>query len=310
MLISKQSFNSWLEYMGNYRNYSQNTAISYKLDVEGFLKYTEQNLQHIDKIQDLKAEDIRSWMAYCMEHHGKSTRANARGLSGLKNILNYLSIMEGIKVQNEILGMRPPKYVKPTPKMISEEEILFSKILSLGTDENSSIKWIALCDKSLILLMYGAGLRISEALSVNFINSIDVENMLITVNGKGGKARTIPMLPIILETLLKYIEYCPWIENDHYKNMNRLFFTKTGKFMSRNYFSNRIREYAGKYNLPYKVSPHSFRHSFATHLLENGTSINELQKLLGHSKLSSTEIYTQVSNQLLREMYYASHPKA
>ena len=310
MITSKESFESWLGYMQNYRNYSENTCISYKIDVEVFLRYAKEKLSHLHSVSDLKLEHIHKWLADATETTGRSVRANSRAICSIKNFLGYMSVMEGVKVQPEILNMKPPKFVKPLPRMMSEEEVKFSQILKLGENDNADERWMSLCDKAIILLMYGAGLRITEALEVNFINSIDLENMLIVVNGKGGKTRIVPLLPMVLEALMDYIIACPWIEMEGYKNLHKLFFTKNQKLMSRNYFSNRIRQHAVKYNLPYKISPHSFRHSFATHLLENGVSINEVQKLLGHANLSSTEIYTQVSNGLLREMYYASHPDA
>lgn len=310
MIISKELLDRWVNYMQNYRNYSENTCISYKLDVEGFLNYIKEHLSYIENISDLTIENIHSWMSNEIQDHNRSQRANARALSGIKNLFGYLSVMESIKVSSDILNMRPPKYPKALPIVMSAEEIKFSQILKLGENIEGDLKWSILCDKAIILLMYGAGLRISEALSVNFIESIDVENMMITIIGKSNKSRVVPMLPIVLNTIMEYMKFCPWIDMSNYKNLNKIFFTKNGKIMSRNYFSNRLRQYAGRYNLKYKISPHSFRHSFATQLLENGASIHEVQKLLGHSQLSSTDIYVKVSNQLLRDMYYSAHPSA
>jgi integrase/recombinase XerC len=310
MIITKEMINGWVDYMINYRNYSENTYLSYKFDLEDFIKYIDTKRTDINRIEDLTIGDIRQWLGNANENHGKSARANARALSSIKNFLKYLYTMNNVAIDENIFEIRPPKYVRPLPKMISKDEIEFSQIIKLGDNENENKRWISLCDKALILLMYGSGLRISEALSVNFKNVIDRESMLITIIGKGGKMRVVPILPIVLDAIDEYMNACPWIEMDNYKKLDVIFFTKTGKIVSRNYFSNRIRDYATKYNLPYNISPHSFRHSFATHLIENDVSITEVQKLLGHSKLSTTELYTQVSNQLLKEMYYSSHPNA
>jgi integrase/recombinase XerC len=310
MVITKEMINGWLDYMHNYRNYSENTCISYKFDLEDFIRYINDTEAKIERIEDLTVSDIRGWLGDANEKHGRSARANARALSSVKNFLKYLYTMENVAIDENIFELRPPKYVHPLPKMLSMEEVEFSQIMKLGDNDNDDKRWISLCDKALILLMYGSGLRVSEALAVNFKHGINRENMLITVVGKGSKMRVVPILPIVLEAIDEYMIACPWIEMNDRKDLDIIFFTETGKILTRNYFSNRIRYYAAKYNLPYKVSPHSFRHSFATHLLENSASITEVQKLLGHAKLSTTELYTQVSNQLLREMYYASHPNA
>jgi integrase/recombinase XerC len=302
-LISKEILKKWLDYMTSYKNYSNNTIISYKMDLDDFLRYLDEKKISPKSIADLSVSVVREWMLDAAENHGRSPRANSRALSSLKNLMRYLFAFENLDINQEILSMRHPKFTMNLPKPISEEEFEFSNLMKLGAECADDKKWIELCDKAIIILMYGAGLRISEALSVNFKNGIDSENMIISVFGKGGKSRVVPMMPLIINALEDYISSCPWINSNNYRDLDQIFFTPMGKIMTRNYFSNRMRYYAGKYRLPYKTSPHTFRHTFATHLIENGVSISEVQKLLGHAKLSTTELYIQVSNNAVTDMH-------
>ena len=257
------------------------------------------------KIEDLRPSHVNGWVSSRSEF---TPRANARVISGLKNFLKYLFLFKKTNISESVLSMRAPKFKNNLPRDLSTEDIKFSEIMNLGLKNNED-KWIELRDKAIILLLYGAGLRVSEALSVNFQN-LNEEEMIVSIVGKGGKARVVPILPIILDSLIQYIFHCPFIDNNNYKNLNEIFFTKNGKILTRNNFAMWMKRSIAKYNLPYKTSPHSFRHSFATHLLENGVNLKELQELLGHTKLSSTEIYTNVTDKTLREVYYSSHPRA
>jgi integrase/recombinase XerC len=308
MFITNDTLEEWINYLIYDKNYSNNTVLSYKKDLEIFSNYINNNhylFPELKKIEDLRPSHVNAWVATRTEF---TARANARVISGLKNFLRYLFLFKKMNISESVLSMRAPKFQNNLPRDISTEDIKFSEIMNLGL-KNSENKWIELRDRAIILLLYGAGLRVSEALSVNFQN-LDEENMIISIIGKGGKARVVPILPIILNSLLDYINYCPFIDNNDYKNLNNIFFTKNGKFLTRNNFAMGIKRSIVKYNLPYKTSPHTFRHSFATHLLENGVNLKELQELLGHTKLSSTEIYTNVTDKTLRDVYYSSHPKA
>ena len=308
MIIDNEILKEWSEHLVHYKNYSKNTVSSYKKDLEIFSNYINNNhylFPELKEISDLRSSHVNAWVAT----RGDFTpRANARVISGLKNFLKYLFLFKKINISESVLSMKAPKFKNGLPRDISTEDIKFSEIMNLGSQNNED-KWVELCDKALILLLYGAGLRISEALSVNFQN-LNEDDMILSILGKGGKMRVVPILPMILDALNEYILYCPYIDNNNYKNLTDIFFTKRGLILTRNNFAMRLKRSIAKYNLPYKTSAHSFRHSFATHLLENGINLKELQELLGHTNLSSTEIYTNVTDKTLREVYYSSHPRA
>jgi integrase/recombinase XerC len=308
MLIEQDLLKEWVEYLTHYKNYSNNTVLSYKKDLEIFSNYINNNhylFPELKEIEDLRPSHVNSWVGTRAEF---TPRANARVISGLKNFLKYLFLFKKMNINESILSMRAPKFKNNLPRNLSVEDIKFSAIMNLGSKNNEN-KWIELRDKAIILLLYGAGLRISEALSVNFKN-LNKEEMVVSVIGKGGKFRVVPILTIIVDTLIEYIKICPFIDNNGYQNLDNIFFTSRGKLLTRNNFAMFLKRSIAKYNLPYNTSPHSFRHSFATHLLDNGVNLKELQVLLGHTKLSSTEVYTNVSDKTLRDVYYSSHPRA
>ncbi len=306
-IFDENLLEDWTLYLHDHKNYSKNTVLSYRKDVELFIDYINNNhylFPEVFAIKDLKRDHVNSWLGSRSDF---TARANARTTSSLKNFFKYLFLIKKEQINEELFLIKGPKYTRGLPRDLSREDMKFSEIMNLGSEDHE-YKWIELSDKAIILLLYGAGLRISEALSVNFQN-LNEEDMLLTVVGKGGKIRVVPILPLIIDVLYDYIECCPFIDNSNFRELKNIFFTKRGEILTRNNFAMRLKRSIANYNLPYKTSPHSFRHSFATHLLENGTNLKELQELLGHTKLSSTEIYTNVSDRLLKEFYHAAHNK-
>ncbi len=220
-----------------------------------------------------------------------------------------------------------PKFNNKLPRAISIKEIKFSNILNISSKND----WTEIQDKAILMIMYGCGLRISEVLNLK-LNDIDFDNMTLKItHSKNSKQRIVPIIKYALNSLIMHFIHCPFLNieknsneiyaseiHDYksYKNLLKkislneyLFFCKNGNILTRNYFAIRLKSLLPLYNLPYGTSSHSFRHSFATHLLENGANIKDIQNLLGHLRLSSSEVYTKVSNNLLRKMYSLSHPK-
>jgi integrase/recombinase XerC len=164
--------------------------------------------------------------------------------------------------------------------------------------------WVGLRDEALFILLYGAGLRLGEALGLKHADLAQKD--CVTVTGKGNKQRKVPLLPIIHETLTRYLNICPYpIEPDGY-----LFVGMRGEKLNPAVAQRHLRQLRRQLNLPDSVTPHALRHSFATHLLASGADLRSLQDLLGHSSLSTTQLYTQVDAQQLSRTYKAAHPRA
>lgn len=298
----EKQFNSWVDNLSKIRSLSNNTIVSYKSDVLKFFKFLESHLDSIPSIKNLRnltITDFRSFLSY-QRNNGIISNSIARNISSLKSFFNYL-IKHDVLKNSPILSLKSPKLKKSLPRPINVnlaiEVIKYAKIIE---DE----KWIGLRNKSILLLLYGCGLRISEALGLNYE---DIENEdYILVKGKGGKERIVPMMDYIKKGILDYINECP----KEIRSEDPLF---VGKRMNR--LSPRIIQYAlekirNSLSLPETATPHALRHSFATHLLDSGGDLRTIQELLGHSSLSTTQKYTKVETSKLYEAYSKSHPLA
>ena len=298
----EKQFNSWVDNLSKIRSLSNNTIVSYKSDVLKFFKFLESHLDSIPSIKNLRnltITDFRSFLSY-QRNNGIISNSIARNISSLKSFFNYL-IKHDVLKNSPVLSLKSPKLKKSLPRPINVnlaiEVIKYAKIIE---DE----KWIGLRNKSILLLLYGCGLRISEALGLNYE---DIENEdYILVKGKGGKERIVPMMDYIKKGILDYINECP----KEIRSEDPLF---VGKRMNR--LSPRIIQYAlekirNSLSLPETATPHALRHSFATHLLDSGGDLRTIQELLGHSSLSTTQKYTKVETSKLYEAYSKSHPLA
>ena len=326
MLIDTKYLKDWLAYLQNNKRYSKNTVLSYEFDIQNFLIYNREHLK-LDKIEKLNSMNVRSWISHRRTNQNISARAVSRGFCALKSFLKFLGENK-IRVNDEIFDMKNIKFNKSLPRAMELSEIKFSNLLHIDQSDD----WLILRDKSIIMLMYGCGLRISEALGIKIFD-IDINNMNVKIIGKGSKERIVPIIPYVLKSLLDYFYACPFICPDGARDtkydldsagqvlreliktkrmtsLEYIFFIENGSNLTRNNFAIRLKKLLVFYNLPFKTSSHSFRHSFATHLLENHANIKQIQSLLGHSNLSSTEIYTKVSDSALRKMYEINHPRS
>lgn len=326
MLIEKSLINKWLDFLKNDRRYSENTILSYEFDIQNLLKFN-QHTTNLKNIENFNIDILRQWLLWRKNDKEISPRSNCRAISAIKNLLKFLRILK-IKISEEILDIRGPKFIKSLPSSVSVQEIKFSNLLDLGKEGD----WMETQDKAIIMLLYGCGLRISEAINLH-LKDLDTENMILKIHGKGAKERLTPLIPYAFKSLMEHLYTCPFInlnqlvkkaeQTDYHNNIDLhnkqilnkaklfkyIFFAESGKQLSRNYFAIRLKKLLSLYNLPFGTSAHSFRHSFATHLLENGANLKQIQSLLGHSQISSTEIYTKVTNNLLKKMYRTVHPR-
>ncbi|MFK7968626.1 MAG: tyrosine recombinase XerC [Rickettsiaceae bacterium] len=296
----QQLVKEWQAYLQLQKNYSKNTRDSYLNDLKAYFifiqNYTEESVS-ITSISLVDIRLIRSWLSE-RRFSEYAASSSARALSSVRNFYNYIEKTRNI-VCHSIHAVSTLKKPKPLPKALSKEDILLSldKIDSL-----EEIKWIDLRNKSLLTLIYASGLRISEALSITkeHVNQFEY----IKILGKGNKERLIPWIEEVRKLILEYLKELPY----KIKETEPIFRSKTGKILNRSNFNAELVRLRRIYGLPEHLSSHSFRHSFATHLLENGADLRSIQDLLGHKSLSTTQRYTKVNLNHLESVYNKSHP--
>ena len=295
-------YNNWLNYLSNIKKLSQNSVVSYKNDLSKFFiffqDYIEKNIG-LKEIESIKISEFRSFLTY-RRNSEISSNSIARNISALKSFFRFLIKNNKIKASS-VFNLKSPKLKKSLPRPINVD--LAIQVIKQA-EEIEDEKWIGLRNKAILILLYGCGLRISEALSLNYDDVQNEDHILI--KGKGEKERIVPMMPYIKKGIENYLEACP----KEIISGEALFI---GKRFSR--LSPRIIQYALEkirtaLSLPETATPHALRHSFATHLLDSGGDLRTIQELLGHSSLSTTQKYTKVETSKLLDIYKKSHPLA
>ncbi len=280
------------------RGYSWNTIESYRTDIFYFVDFLfreKSGLVDKEKFESLTLHDFRKWLSSRLDNH--TNTSNARAIASLRSFFRFLN-QNNLLQNKEITKIKTPKIAKPIPKAVDEIDI--KKIITTIHEIRKS-EWQAKRDVALLTLIYGCGLRISESLSVSR-RSLESPQMLI-VTGKGKKQRMIPLLPVIKEKISEYLAVCPFKELVDKNPTQVIFFSPKGKVYTRRDFNGLIQKIRRKLNLSENITPHSFRHSFATHLLEAGGDLRSIQELLGHENLSTTQHYTKVDKSRLLSVY-------
>jgi integrase/recombinase XerC len=292
-----QLYQKWQDFLKHERKFSKHTITAYLTDLLYFFKFLNQHFgEEIteDILKNLTITDLRSWLTN-RKNQDLTFASTARALSTIRNFFTYLQQFENIENQI-VFNIRTPKLEKPIPKALSQEQVM---AIIQEINEND---WISKRDKALLILIYSCGLRITEALS---IRKNQIGENKITVTGKRSKERVVPVLAIASESLKSYLNSCPYLIN----NEDPIFLGKQGKPLNPAIFQRYIRELRNNLGLPTTTTPHAFRHSFASHLLEEGADLRSIQELLGHESLSTTQIYTKVDTKRLLDAYNKFHPK-
>src|SRR5210317_79630 len=307
-----QDFENWLFHLNDIKGYSKNTYQSYCYDICDFFifyqYYHQEPLTH-GALPNLTLQTFRAWvadMAGVREYQNVykkplSARSRRRSISSLKSFLKFsASKIEGYKFSyGEIQLLKNPKIPRTLPKPISEEQIdqLMEELLKI-----SKKSWVQKRNLALLYLLYGCGLRIAEALSVtkNHLR----EKSSITIMGKGNKERMIPMLDIVYQKVENYLQELPYDLKSH----EPIFVGDRGAPLKASAFQRDLKQARINLGLPNTTTPHALRHSFATHLLKNGGDLRVIQELLGHSSLSTTQIYTEVDDVSLEKTYREKNP--
>jgi integrase/recombinase XerC len=292
----------WQDYLNHERKVSRHTLRAYCSDLSHFITFLQDHYGKAPGLDDLSStglRDFRAWMSKkAMEGAGNASRA--RSLSGIKNFLSWLD-KNGIMHNAAISVVRTPKLAHKLPRALHENQ---AQRLLDSSDLLTTGDWAGQRDRALFTLLYGCGLRIDEALSLNITDM--PRDGVLRVTGKGRKQREVPVIDIVEKTIKAYLAQCPFPQTPE----RPLFMGERGKRLNQGIAQKALRNLRGVLGLPETATPHALRHSFATHLLQNGANLREIQELLGHASLSTTQRYTEVNAEELIRIYKAAHPRA
>lgn len=288
-----ESFDAFIQYLRVERGVSEITVKNYREDFKIFLLSFPDVRATDDLNVDMLPEFVRR-----QDELARSSSTILRRYSLLRNYFSFLN--EENILHEEMPDVDKPKSSKRLPFVMSNEEV--DELLEAPDISKDN----GMRDRAMLELMYATGLRVSELLSLRFRN-VNMQNGLITVYGKGNKQRSVPVSSFALEFLRKYIDG-PRKRVKGSKDTDIIFLNRDGKALSRTYFFMQVKRYAEEKGIDSSVSPHTLRHCFATHLLENGASLRAVQEMLGHSNIATTQIYTEVSTKRIMSAYdlYAS----
>ncbi len=289
----------WITWLKVEKNVSRHTQRAYISDLSQFFRFLSNHRAEalsIDNLSGASLSDFRAWMSG-KAVGGAAASSRARSLSGIKNFLGWMD-KQGFAHNAALAGVRAPKLPRKLPRPLLETQTF--RLLDTMPDDI----WTARRDKALFTLLYGCGLRIDEALGLN-ISGLPRDGFLRVV-GKGNKERQVPILPAVIAAIDHYRAACPFTENA----ARALFVGEKGKRLHQGVAQKSMRDLRRALNLPESLTPHALRHSFATHLLQNGANLREIQELLGHASLSTTQRYTEVNAEELLAIYRKAHPRA
>ncbi|MBP7835955.1 MAG: tyrosine recombinase XerC [Candidatus Omnitrophica bacterium] len=282
----------FMRYMEIEKNYSQHTLANYRLDLKDFSKFCgELSLEKIDYLL------LRKYLAVLKEKN-LGNRTVGRHLSALRSFFRFLC-REGYLKTNPILMLSSPKLDKHLPSFMTEEEV--AKLIESALPKDNRDE-LGLRNRAILETFYSSGLRISELVALS-LDDIDFISGIIKAKGKGKKERVVPVGDIALTALRKYLD-------QRKKQSSAVFLNKNGKRISTRGVRDVVEKYLKSAGIQRGVSPHTFRHSFATHLLDRGADLRTVQELLGHANLSTTQIYTHLTTEKLKNVYDKAHPHA
>ncbi|CAI2932355.1 tyrosine recombinase XerC [Aminobacter niigataensis] len=294
----------WLKSLAGERRLSTSTVDAYERDTRQFLQFlTGHNggPPGISDIRDLRPADLRGYLA-SRRADGAGARTLGRGLAGVRSLLRFLE-RQGLVNAAGSTALRAPKQPKSLPKPLTAIDA--KRVVSAG-EQLAEEPWIAARNAAVLTLLYGSGLRISEALNLSGTELASPSDTVLRITGKGGKTRLVPVLPVALQAVAEYRKLCPY----HLAAEGALFRGARGGQLDPAIIQREMRKMRSALNLPDTATPHALRHSFATHLLGRGGDLRTIQELLGHASLSTTQIYTGVDTARLLEIYDAAHPRA
>lgn len=292
--MKKAILNRFLNYLSVDKGLALNSIRSYERDLDAYLYFLK-----VDNPGEAAAVDIAAFLSSLSER-GISPASAARSLAAIRGFHKYL-ITDGLAQHDPTTNLETPRGWKRLPKTLSAADV---EALLKQPDNSSRI---SLRDKAMLELLYATGLRVSELIGLR-VQDVNLERGFLLVMGKGSKERVVPMGDAAIRAVEEYLADARQRLLQG-KESGLLFISQQRKGMTRQTFWERIKFYAAKAGIPQNVSPHTLRHSFATHLLDNGADLRSVQAMLGHSDVSTTQIYTHVSRERLKRIHEKYHPR-
>lgn len=293
----KELIAEFINYLSVERGLSKNTIAAYGADLEAFRKHLEsKGIADIDRI---KRQDIMNYLLSRKDAH-ISGNSISRGLVAIKMFYRFL-IQERLAREDVAGVLESPKLVRPLPSVLSLPEV--DKILS-GPDLRDPV---GIRDKAAIELMYATGMRVSEMVELA-LDGLNIDVGFVKCKGKGDKERIVPVGEKAKEALSRYINKVRPATAGKYQDKH-LFLSRLGKKVSRQSFWKMIKKYAKSARIKKEITPHTLRHSFATHLLERGADLRVVQEMLGHADISTTQLYTHINKERLKSIHRQFHPR-
>ena len=293
----KMQLNRFELYLREDKALSENTGISYCREIRQFSEWLEQD--RTSQLNSASKEDISSYLQY-LQGMGKSPSTVSRSAASLKRYFTYL-MEKGTASLNPAAGIALEKHGRKLPSILTNHEV----DLFLSQPDQTDPKGIR--DKAMLELLYASGIRVSELIGLN-LEDINL-SVGFLVCRTGEKERVIPLYKVAVKSIQEYLQRVrPILTSDN--GETALFVNVNGSRMSRQGFWKIVKCYQAKAGIQKEITPHTLRHSFAAHLLENGADIRDIQEMLGHADLSTTQIYTKVIRSHLKEIYDKTHPRA
>ncbi len=279
----------FIRYLEIEKNYSRHTVLNYRMDLEGFLNFIAGG--QLEKVDYLL---VRRYLA-SLKEKSLGARSIGRKLSALRSFFRFLT-REGHLKANPISSVSSPKQEKHLPMFLTEEEVK-NLIEAAKTDDERGLR-----DRAILETFYSSGMRISELAGLN-TEDVDFISGVAKVMGKGKKERMVPMGDTAISAIRAYLK-------SRKKTAEALFLNKNGRRLSDRGIRGMVDKYMHRVSSKHGISPHTLRHSFATHLLNRGADLRSVQELLGHANLSTTQIYTHLTTERLKNIYDKAHPRA
>ncbi len=305
MTLARGALAQWLEHLAHERRASPRTLEAYGFAANRYISFLEQHRGEtvtVEVLSKLTAGEVRAWLAHLRQgDRPLSPRSLSQALSAIRTFHRFLDVRLGAP-NAAIALVRGPRVVPGAPRPVSEDQAR-GMIAEPGLDPDRE-DWEAARDEAVLTLLYGCGLRISEALSLKRSDAPLPDSLRIL--GKGSKTRIVPVLPAVREAIDAYLADLPFVLAPG----EPLFRAKRGGPLSPRHVQATVQNLRGRLGLPDSATPHALRHSFATHLLGAGADLRSIQELLGHASLSTTQRYTQVDAAALLSAYSKAHPHA
>jgi len=303
----RDALSQWLAHLGALKNASDHTIEAYRGDVAEFLDFIARHqggAAGMEQLRAVETRDLRAWMANA-RGTGRGARSLARALSAVKGFAGWLAEREPGFDPTAILSARAPKHPKPLPRPLDEDA---ARAVTEQISDDKAEAWIRARDTAVTLLLYGSGLRISEALGLTGRDGqmAQTPGASLRILGKGGKERLVPVIPAAGQAIAQYLALSPYPMAPD----DPLFKGARGGPLNPRLIARAMEGVRLRLGLPATATPHALRHSFATHLLGAGGDLRAIQELLGHARLSTTQVYTAVDTARLMDSYRAAHPRA